>query len=240
MITTIILWYATLVAFLAESHEYMAISMYTGEGISVDGALSEPGWKNAQRLPLSNNLDGSPVDDISCQSHAMACHDSEYLYLAFVNHDRAIFSSFTHRDDFLWKEEAVEVFIDTDPVPSTYIELEISPANVLFDSYITDTADIDLVVTPGFELQGWLTAVRVQGTLNDNADQDSLWTVEMAIPFAALKSDFSAEKLPDYRWRINFYRLDRDEFGPTHYAWSPTGGRFHMPSKFGTIIFGKD
>lgn len=205
--------------------------------IRIDGDLNETSWRSAQKLPLSNNLDGTPIKETSFRSYAMTCYDSDNLYIAFVNHDHQIFSYYSKCDEFLWKEEVVEVFIDTDEFPSTYIELEVSPKNVVFDSFITDTTNIDLVVTPQFDLEGWRTAVSVHGTVNNNSDYDSLWIAEMAIPFTSLESDFKIKQIAEYIWRINFYRLDRDDLGPTDYAWSPTYGRFHTPSKFGTIIF---
>jgi hypothetical protein len=223
--------------FLIESTEFKVISRFTKEKIRIDGDLNESAWQSAQKLSLSNNIDGTPIKEASYSSNVMTCYDRDNLYLAFINHDQVIFSSYSNRDEFLWKEEVVEVFIDTDKDPSTYIELEVSPKNVLFDSYITDTANIDLFVTPQFDLDGWRTAVSVHGTVNNNSDRDSLWTVEMAIPFTSLDSEFNIEQIKEYNWRINFYRLDRDDSGPTSYAWSPTFKRFHTPSKFGTIIF---
>jgi len=223
--------------FLMDPPVFIVISTLTEEEIHIDGYLNETAWQSAQQLPLSNNLDGTRIRETLFSSYAMTCHDRDNLYIAFVNHDQHIFSSFRNRDEFLWEEEAVEVFIDTDEIPSTYIELEVSPRNVVFDSFITDTAKIDLVVTPGFDLEGWRTAVSVHGTVNDNSDHDSLWTVEMAIPFTSLEPDFKMERITEYHWRINFYRIDRDDLGPTNYAWSPTYRRFHTPSKFGTILF---
>ncbi|HEC44311.1 hypothetical protein LCGC14_2932710 [marine sediment metagenome] len=234
---TIIFCIALCSGFLIDSTEFKVISRFTREKIRIDGDLNETAWKSAQKLPLSNNLDGTPVKESSYSSYVMTCYDRDNLYIAFINHDHEIFSSYSKRDEFLWKEEVVEVFIDTDKDPSTYIELEVSPKNVVFDSFITDTANIDLDVTPQFDLDGWRTAVFVHGTVNNNSDHDSLWTVEMAIPFTSLESDFNIEQIKEYNWRINFYRLDRDDLGPTSYAWSPTFTRFHTPSKFGTIIF---
>lgn len=213
------------------------ISRFTELEIHIDGNLADHGWQSAQKLPLSNNFNGAPIEDNSLESYAMTCYDTENLYLAFVNHDHHIFSSYSHRDEFLWKEEVAEVFIDTDEILTTYIELEISPKNVLYDSFITDTANIDLVETSKFNLEGWRTAVTLFGTINNNSDTDSLWTVEMAIPFTSIKTDFDIKKIAEYVWKINFYRVDHVDRGPTHYAWSPTYARFHSPSKFGTIIF---
>ncbi|MFC2115037.1 carbohydrate-binding family 9-like protein [Bacteroidota bacterium] len=223
--------------FLPDSPEFTVISRFAGTEIRIDGDLGESAWQLAQKLPLSNNLDGTAITETTISSYAMTCYDKDNLYIAFVNHDHQIFSNYSQRDEFLWNEEVVEIFIDTDEVPSTYIELQVSPKNVVFDSFITDTANIDLIVTPRFDLEGWRHAVSVHGTVNNNSDHDSLWTVEMAVPFTSLKSDFDIEQITEYNWRINFYRLDRDDLGPTDYAWSPTYRRFHTPSKFGTIIF---
>lgn len=138
----------------------------------------------------------------------------------------------------MWKEEVVEIFIDTDDDPNNYVEIEISPSNVLFDSYIINPQKIDFVETAKFNLQGIKTAVKVDGTLNKRDDLDHSWTVEMAIPFADLigVESFDASKLR--KWRINFYRVTRDiEKEVGKYAWSPTLEGFHAPSKFGFLNF---
>jgi len=57
----------------------------------------------------------------------------------------------------------------------------------------------------GWNARGLRSAVSLQGTINQPGDQDSCWTVEMAIPFADL--DMNAHKdLPRkaQQWRLNF------------------------------------
>ena len=212
-------------------------SLQTSARMTLDGVLDEPAWNTAQKLHLKNNASGEAIEDESFSSYALVTHDTENLYIAFVNRDRHMWSTFENRDDHLWENEVVEVFIDTDADLSTYVELEVAPTNVVFDSFITDTLNIDLVVTPRFELAGWKTAISAEGTVNDSTDIDTGWTVEMSMPFHSLLADYTPARLGSYAWKINFYRIDRDADGPRSYAWSPTYKRFHTPSRFGTIVF---
>jgi hypothetical protein len=56
------------------------------------------------------------------------------------------------------------------------VEIEVSAANVLFDSYIVDTLNIDVPKTALFSLEGIRTAVAVSGTLNKSDDVDNHWS----------------------------------------------------------------
>ena len=137
----------------------------------------------------------------------------------------------------MWKEEAVEVFIDVDNVPETYVEIEVSPANVLFDSYIVDPKNIDVPATALLNLEGIRTAVQVNGTLNNHDDKDKSWTVEIALPFEDLTNELTRQITAETEIRINFYRLDMNEgMERGAFAWSPTDASFHKPSVFGRLV----
>ena len=205
--------------------------------VTIDGKLDEPAWSVAERLYLKDSKTGKAVEDSSYSVYASVCYDETNLYIAFNCYDLDIFSSYTERDQHLWKEEAVEVFIDVDEEPNTYVEIEVSPQNVLFDSYIVDPVNIDVVETVKFDLAGIETAVAVNGTVNKLDDQDTSWSAEIRIPFIDLKDDFKFKDVQKYEWKINFYRIDRDADGSVNYAWSPTFGSFHKPSVFGTLVF---
>lgn len=210
----------------------------TNETIAIDGVLNESPWKSAQRFTLRENESGATVTDSTVMTNGMACYDTENIYFAFVCMDPDIWCDFTRRDEYLWKEEVVEIFIDTDDNPEDYVEIEVSPSNVLFDSYIVNPQKIDFVQTSKFNLEGIKTAVKVDGTLNKRDDLDRNWTVEISIPFADLIEvcDLNVNELKT--WRVNFYRVNRDSGQETgKYAWSPTLERFHSPSKFGILNF---
>ena len=213
------------------------ISKKTSEKVVIDGALNEAAYQDAYKVFLKNSRDKQSVDDANYTTIAQVFHDAENLYIAFKVNDLDIHSSYTQRDELLWEEEAVEVFIDTDQQPNDYVEVQVSPKNILYDSYIVDPVNIDVAATKKYNLKGIKTAVKVNGTTNNRKDQDQSWTVEMAIPFNELINDFHPDLLTNFSWKINFYRLNLDKSPIRAMAWSPTQGNFHQPEKFGTIIF---
>lgn len=210
----------------------------TAAPLQIDGLLDEEAYSRAEKIMLKNSLSMEPVTDNAYTTTVQVLYDDRYLYLAYSCRDRDIHSRFTTRDDSLWLEEAVEVFIDTDDsTPNEYVEIEVSPRNILYDSYIVDPKHIE-PSTKVFQLNDIHTAVAVDGTLDNRQDEDRMWTVEMAIPFAELKEGFNASMLGEAAWKINFYRINEDEGkGPRYCAWSPTQGSFHKPELFGVIRF---
>ncbi|HEX9974541.1 MAG TPA: carbohydrate-binding family 9-like protein [bacterium] len=217
--------------------ENLITAIYSQTLIIVDGLLNEPDWQEAQQVHLRNSDTDEQVTDTTFSTYALTCYDKNNLYIAFVCNDRDIYSSFTNRDQHLWEEEAIEIFIDVDDEPNTYVEIELSPNNVLFDSYIVDPINIDIEETSKFDLPGIKTAVSANGTVNFRVDEDKSWTAEIAISFSDIIKNFKSDILKETKWKINYYRIDRDNDGPTHYAWSPTMGRFHKPSVFGKLVF---
>lgn len=205
----------------------------------IDGVPDEPVWRNTHEITLRDNETGEEITDPGVVTRVRSCYDHEYLYISFVCNDPDIWSYYTHRDDSLWKHEVVEVFINTDETPEGYVELEVSPSNIFFDSYITDTLKIDVAETARFNLEAIKYAVKVDGTLNQREDTDCRWEVEMAVPLKELLEGFSPESLKGKEIRINFYRFNRDlgKEKPGMYAWSPTYGRFHQPARFGVYRF---
>jgi len=205
--------------------------------IKVDGELNEEIYAYAPRYEMQNSQTGEVIDNPAYLTHVQIIHDDTYLYIAYTCLDQDIHNKFTERDEHLWEEEVVEVFIDVDEVAENYVEIEVSPTNVLFDSFIVDPDDIDVPETAAYDLVGIQTGVNAVGTVNNRADMDSLWTVEIAVPFDELVSNFSPEDIPGYEWKINFYRLNRDDYGPRAMAYSPTQGSFHKPERFVALTF---
>ena len=209
----------------------------TAGPMKLDGKLDEPVYQIASKVYLKNSITKAPVEDPGYTTSAQVFYDETTFYIAFSCNDRDIHSSFSKRDEHLWEEEAVEVFIDVDSEPQNYVEIEVSPKNVLFDSYIVDPKKIDVPGTAAFDLPGIRTAVSVDGTLGNRGDSDKNWSVEIAIPFSDLVKNFNPDQLKDFNWKINFYRISQDGIPLQYMAWSPTQGSFHQPDKFGSIIF---
>ena len=62
-----------------------------------------------------------------------ACWDRDALHVRFDAEDSAPWHTMNRRDDHIWEEEVVELFLDADGSGLHYAELEISPANVVCD-----------------------------------------------------------------------------------------------------------
>lgn len=160
-----------------------------------------------------------------------ACFDDEALYVRYDCSDSDIWGTYTRRDEPIYEQEVVEIFIapGTDD-PTHYFEFQVSPDGVLFDAKIfnpTSTrADLQVNVEWNCPNIRW-TAER-----NDTAEK---WWAALAIPWNAITDD---GRVPAF-CRANFYRIERPRQGETEYScWSPTltePADFHKPARFGIL-----
>jgi len=198
----------------------------------IDGVLDDAAWKRAAPITLVNSMDGSPG---RVRTTARLLWDDRFLYVSFDCEDPDVWGTYTKRDDPLYEQEAVEIFIDADGDGRTYNELEVSAANVLFDAYFPERRK-------GMDLSwdsGALTAVTVQGTLNDASDVDQGWRVEMRIPIDRLAAVPHIPPRPGDRWRFNLYRLElhgRKEVEGQAFS-PPRVPDFHALNRFAWLVF---
>jgi hypothetical protein len=207
-----------------------------GGPIEVDGKLTEAGWKQAPKTRVFLRPDGRPSSR-EMNTRAQALYDATHLYLAFEVQDSDIASTHVGRDQRLWEQDVVEVFLDPGSDGKNYIELQVSPTNAVFDAVFEEkrrpkweeAAKVDLDIRSG---------VAVEGTVNQEGDADTRWTVELAIPYAGLPG-VSAPPAPGTSWALNLYRID--QAGPRNMAyqatWAPVGGDFHELEGAGILEF---
>jgi Carbohydrate-binding family 9 len=209
----------------------------TPRPISADQMWDDAGWRRAASTGPFLNWDAQGVPEDPTE--ARLTYDDRALYVAFRCADRDIYSPYQNRDDSLWNEDVVELFLSIPDDPLHYYEFEVSPANVLFDARILNPAASG-ERTPGdktWDAEGIKTSVRVEGTLNQRGDTDRSWQVRISLPFTAL--GLRRAPAPGTTWRVNLYRFDassRNRF----LAWSPTLGtrpNFHRLERFGYLRF---
>jgi hypothetical protein len=207
-----------------------------GAEMKIDGKLDEAAWQEAFSTgPFVNTLDGSAAQK---PASARALWDDKNLYVAFEFTDSDLFSAFDKHDDKLWTQDAAEVFLDADGDGRTYVELQVSPRNVTFDSWLPSYRQND---------NAWdsqiVTAVQANGTVNKSDDADTGWTVEMQIPLSTALGRLQAMRgVPPTvgtEWRANFFRMDHTSGKPQGASgWSPPlVGDFHALDKFGVLVF---
>lgn len=203
----------------------------TLDAITIDGKADELTWSARPGVGPFENVRGPEA----APTRAVVAWDDDNLYVMFACVDKEPWGTLNKRDDPLWGEEVVEVFLDPDGDGRNYAELEIAPNNTVVDL---------LIPAPGeggeyrrqWDIEGLRSAVGVR--------KGAGWTVEIAIPWASLAESgvTKAPRLGD-RWRVGLYRIERPggpadpETNRQYLAWSRTERHFHEPDRFGVIEF---
>jgi hypothetical protein len=167
------------------------------------------------------------------------------LWIRFDCRDEHPWHTLQRRDDPLWQEEVVEMFLDPVGHGRDYAEIEISPANVVCDLRVRHPWPA-LSADPGWDLPGFESHVSALGA---GDDVRSGWRVTARLPWEGLGtlSPAAAARVPPsarHRWRFNVFRIKRP-WGPTeperdavYAAWSvPDAPSFHVPDLFRDFVF---
>ena len=169
-----------------------------------------------------------------------ALRTADSLWLRWDAADDSPWHTYTQRDDPLWEEEVVEIFLDPDGDRRNYVEVELSPANVLCDLLMErgdpdkvghldwDFPGIESAVHPRADVAGWVAIVRLP------------WSGFDAVP----GTDVTVPPEAGDRWWFNVFRIKRPH-GPRDPrrdlvldAWAPVpGASFHVPEVFRTMEF---
>jgi hypothetical protein len=190
-------------------------------------------WAEIPGQTLVRTTDGGPAEQATV---VRAAWSEEGLHVRFECVDRHAWGTLTRRDDPLYQEEAVEVFLapgEDDPVD--YLEFEVSPRGVLWDGRIHNPTSLraDMVGDPGWDCPGICWAAGRLGTERQD------WWAELMLPWPGIAPGAAQEAVPPRRWRANFYRIERPADGAAEFtAWSPTRvepADFHKPSRFGVL-----
>lgn len=205
--------------------------------IRVDGKLDEPSWRGAVTTGAFRRPDGKPLP-ATMGTRAKMLWDDTALYVAFLVADTAPTSSFTQRDAHLWKADAVELYLDPGSDHKNYVELLISPMNVVFDALFASRRQPHFAKASKWNLTGLETAVST-GPLPGRRNAAG-WTVELRIPWAGLGAAGSAPSLGS-TWTANMFRVDAPSTFSRMAAWSAVSddarADFHNLERAGILRF---
>ncbi|MBM4074419.1 MAG: hypothetical protein FJ267_02090, partial [Planctomycetes bacterium] len=97
-----------------------------------ESPLDRLDWNSVSSLPPLWKSDGSGL--AIQQTQVRVCHTDLALFVRFDCEDRDIWGTMTNRDDPIYDQEVVEVFLAPGSnVPIDYFEFEVSPNGVLLD-----------------------------------------------------------------------------------------------------------
>ena len=210
--------------------------------IVLDGKLREKSWKKAPGTGNFTMFDGKQTP---LSTTAKLVWDDQALYIAFECDDPDIYATYEKRDEALYGQDVVEVFImrqNNTENQADYVEYEVSPLGTLFDIYLTAPYKGTLDWTS----EGFGAGAVFAGTLNKPADDDKGYTVEITIPFVDLYGAEGVSPEDGSEIRMNLYRIDYstpEEIGEAgadakFITWAPVDIiNFHQPDKFGVVTF---
>lgn len=193
------------------------------EQLVIDQPASIP-WDQITPVQLVDTVTGGAVRE---PTEVRTCWTTEAWYIQFRCKDSYAISHYENRDDPLYEQDVVEVFIDVSGEGQRYIEIEVSPLNVIFDAWIERAEDGRIQGDTSWNMERLDTSVVPEESYGRS--------YELRLPWG----DFAPAPVAGTEWRVNFYRIDEQPDGTREYqAWGPTGEvNFHIPSHFGRLQF---
>lgn len=238
------------------------VAYHTDQSVIIDGEMNEKAWVDMPWTEAFVDIEGDQRPLPTWATRAKMCWNDDFFIIGATMDEPHIWATLTERDAIMYHDDDFEVFIDPDGDGHHYFEFEMNAFNAIWDLYMLYPYGIDNQrnYIMNWDIRGIQTAVHLNGTINDPSDQDSSWSVEIAIPWNTFKDFKSGPHIPKpgEQWRINFSRVDwtmdindgqyvkrTDTEGKPlpedNWVWSPTGYiNMHKPETWGYVQFERD
>ena len=214
------------------------------EPITIDGKMDEPSWKNAEVQTFNYFYRGDKPFEKQNSKFRMLWDDTN-IYLFYECEDTSLTARETRFDGRTYLDDCAEFFVV--PVPdSVYMHFgfEINITEVRYD-YIVLWRYYN---NRTFFLSGYNPEYKVKatynGTLNNDKDKDTGWTMEFALPMSVFSNiNMVTRPRPGVRWAFQAVRQDRnyveDRFRSTSTLFPIYDIRkdVHQPNRFGLLEF---
>lgn len=208
---------------------------------TIDGKLDDAAWKAAPWTSDFVDIQGASQPKPRFRTRVKMLWDKNYLYIAAQMQEPDVKATLTQHDSIIFKDNDFEVFVKPLPDTLSYYEFEINALNTGWDLFLAKPYRMGGSADNSWDIAGLHTAVAVQGTLNNSADVDKGWTVEIAYPLNAFQT---RQNVPAPQagttWRINFSRVEWTPGNPKedNWVWSPQGLiDMHVPDRWGYLQF---
>ncbi|MGO8699770.1 MAG: sugar-binding protein [Limisphaerales bacterium] len=225
---------------------------HTDVPIKIDGSLDDPAWANAPWTSNFVDIEGPAKPAPRFHTRAKLLWDDDYLYIGAELEEPHVWATLTQHDSVIFRDPDFEVFIDPDGCTQPYYEFEMNALNTTWDLMLDKPYMDQGRPDNAWEIPGAQTAVRVNGTLNNPADTDRGWTVEIAFPWKVLAEHARHPGAPyeGDKWRVDFSRVEWQittnggayqkvpATPENNWIWSPPGVvDMHRPEMWGQVLF---
>lgn len=229
--------------FFATAEDRVFQASKTESPIKIDGKI-DAAWKNTESASLDYyRRDEKPSDRQTSQFRMM--WDEENLYVLFQCQDKYITAREIRRDGQPYFDDCAEIFLIPANAPLNMhygFELNLYKASndfIFLNKFHEDRHALIKSYDPDFDVE-----VSIDGTLNDNSDEDREWIMEMAIPLELFDGiNTFSPVAPGNRWVFQAIRQDRNDATGNRRSWStlfevhPDHPNVHEPEDFGYLEF---
>jgi len=201
--------------------------------LKIDGSLSHPEWQTAEVAQLVDCVSGK---NPKLKTDFRMLYDDYYLYIGYEVEDNNIIATFTERNDPLYEEDVVEIFLSPSGSLHYYYEFNFSPNSVIFDAIVLNDDGREGVGRG--TLIPWTDWNCENIQVRSQKKDDGNWSVAAAIPFKSLHLAENRTPKSGETWRTNICRIEYGEEETEYTTWSPTGlVDFHTSERFGLLRF---
>jgi hypothetical protein len=189
------------------------------KGPVFDGVMGDQIWTRGALMSnfVSVTESAKPIQ----QTTARVLYDAKYLYIGVKCSEEnmaSIVAQAKGADNGVWKDDEVEVFMDTTNAHHSYYHILRNSRNGYRDVKCVSAGEPD--------------GTWVCHTIVKTGQVPGGWCLEIAVPFA----DLGSTPKPGIVWGINVCR-GREAGGQEFSAWSPTHLVFDEPKSFGRAVF---
>jgi len=243
--------------------------------LTIDGRLDEESWQGA--APTSRFVDLMSGGHAWYDTHGRILWDDQYLYVGIRLEEPDVAGTYTTRDAPLYRQNNAELFVagesayyelEINALGTLYEAFFVWQDAYEKDGYAEEPQlSLDAGRRIGFrgvgyrdhprgprhaflgyDLPGLLSAVQIDGTLNDDSDEDTGWTVELALPWESLRALARGDGRPippepGDVWHMNLFRFNSYKEPPPAedsgaWAWARHGvWDSHVPEVFPRVRF---
>ena len=227
---------------------------YAATAPELDGKLDDAAWSQAPWTEDFVDIEGPSKPKPRFRTRAKMLWNEEYFFIAAELEEPHVWGTITQHDAVIFQDPDFEVFIDPDGDSHNYYEFEMNALNTGWDLFLPKPYKDGGPAMNEWEIPGLKTAVHVNGTLNDPADRDKGWSVEIALPWKVLaeKAAHAGPPREGEQWRVGFSRVEwqieiKDgkyvkvpKTPENNWIWSAQGViDMHRPERWGYVQFTK-